>query len=29
MIRMGNLLGNTADFLPYSLSFGRWGGAAR
>lgn len=29
MIRMGNLLGNTADFLLYSLSFGRWGGAAR
>jgi AhpD family alkylhydroperoxidase len=29
MIRMGNLLGNTADYLLYRLSFGRWGGAAR
>jgi AhpD family alkylhydroperoxidase len=29
MIRMGNLLGNTADFLLYLISFGRWGGAAQ
>ena len=29
MIRMGNLLGNTADFLLYLISFGRWGGAVR
>ncbi|MEA3377302.1 MAG: carboxymuconolactone decarboxylase family protein [Chloroflexota bacterium] len=26
MIRMGNLLGNTADYLLYRISFGRWGG---
>jgi len=25
MIRMGNLLGNTWDFILYRLSFGRWG----
>jgi len=25
MIRMGNLLGNTADYWLYRLSFGRWG----
>ncbi|MFL7812080.1 MAG: carboxymuconolactone decarboxylase family protein [Anaerolineales bacterium] len=29
MIRMGNLLGNTADFLLYLVSFGRWGGAVQ
>lgn len=29
MIRMGNLLGNTADFLLYIVSFGHWGGAIR
>lgn len=26
-IQMGNLLGNTADYVLYRLSFGRWGGA--
>jgi AhpD family alkylhydroperoxidase len=26
MIRMGNLLGNTVDYLLYRISFGRWGG---
>jgi AhpD family alkylhydroperoxidase len=25
MIRMGNLLGNTFDYLLYRVSFGRWG----
>lgn len=25
MIRMGNLMGNTGDYLLYRLSFGRWG----
>ncbi len=25
MIRMGNLLGNTGDYLLYRLSFGHWG----
>ncbi|MFW6136286.1 MAG: hypothetical protein ACOC7N_05650 [Chloroflexota bacterium] len=25
MIRMGNLLGNTVDYLLYRVSFGRWG----
>lgn len=25
MIWMGNLLGNTADFVLYKISFGRWG----
>ena len=25
MMRMANLLGNTADYLLYRLSFGRWG----
>ena len=25
MIRMGNLLGNTWDYLLYKISFGRWG----
>lgn len=29
MIRMGNLLGNTADYLLYKVSFGHWGGGAR
>ena len=30
MIRVGNLLGNTTDYLLYRVSFGRWGaGAAR
>ncbi len=29
MIRMGNLVGNTADFLLYVVSFGRWGGAVQ
>ena len=27
MIRVGNLLGNTWDYLIYRVSFGRWGGA--
>ncbi len=27
MIRMGNLMGNTLDYLLYRISFGRWGGA--
>jgi AhpD family alkylhydroperoxidase len=27
MIRIGNLLGNTADYLLYRVSFGRWGNA--
>jgi AhpD family alkylhydroperoxidase len=26
MIRMGNLLGNSWDYLIYRISFGRWGG---
>lgn len=26
MIRLGNLLGNTFDYVLYRLSFGRWGG---
>lgn len=26
MIRMGNLLGNTWDYLLYRISFGHWGG---
>ncbi|MBN1630018.1 MAG: carboxymuconolactone decarboxylase family protein [Thermoleophilia bacterium] len=26
MIRVGNLLGNTADYLLYRASWGRWGG---
>jgi AhpD family alkylhydroperoxidase len=26
MIRMGNLLGNTADYLLYKISLGKWGG---
>jgi len=26
MIRMGNLMGNTFDYLLYRISFGRWGG---
>jgi len=26
MIRLGNLLGNTGDYLLYRLSWGRWGG---
>jgi hypothetical protein len=25
MIRMGNLLGNTWDYVLYRISFGRWG----
>lgn len=29
MIRMGNLMGNTADYLVYKLSFGLWGGVKR
>jgi AhpD family alkylhydroperoxidase len=29
MIRMGNLMGNTFDYLLYRLSFGRLGGEAR
>ena len=28
MIRMGNLLGNTWDYLLYRISFGRWGGVS-
>jgi len=27
MIRVGNLMGNTADYLLYRVSFGRWGDA--
>lgn len=27
MIRIGNLVGNTADYVLYRLSFGRWGAA--
>jgi len=27
MIRMGNLSGNTLDYLLHRISFGRWGGA--
>jgi hypothetical protein len=27
MIRMGNLLGNTWDYLMYRVSVGRWGNA--
>ncbi|MBN1321555.1 MAG: carboxymuconolactone decarboxylase family protein [Thermoleophilia bacterium] len=27
MIRVGNLMGNTADYLLYRVSFGRWGNA--
>ncbi|MGC9522627.1 MAG: carboxymuconolactone decarboxylase family protein [Anaerolineae bacterium] len=27
VIRMGNLMGNTFDYVLYRLSFGRWGGA--
>ena len=27
MIRVGNLTGNSADYLLYRASFGRWGGA--
>ena len=26
MIRMGNLMGNTLDYILYRISFGRWGG---
>lgn len=26
MIWMGNLMGNTADYLLYKISFGKWGG---
>jgi len=26
MIRLGNLMGNSLDYLIYRLSFGRWGG---
>lgn len=26
IIRIGNLLGNTVDYLLYRISFGRWGG---
>jgi AhpD family alkylhydroperoxidase len=26
MIRMGNLMGNTMDYVLYRVSFGRWGG---
>ncbi len=29
MIRAGNLLGNTFDYLLYRISFGRWGGGSR
>lgn len=29
MIRLGNLTGNTLDYLLYRLSFGRWGGEPR
>lgn len=29
MIRTGNLLGNTADYILYRLSFGRWGESER
>lgn len=29
MIRMGNLLGNTWDYLLYRVSFGRWGNQLR
>jgi len=28
MIRVGNLLGNTFDYLMYRVSFGRWGDAS-
>jgi len=28
MIRLGNLLGNTSDYVLHRLSFGRWGGGA-
>ena len=28
LIRMGNLMGNTWDYLLYRVSFGRWGGMA-
>jgi len=27
LIRMGNLLGNSTDWLLHKLSFGRWGGS--
>ncbi|NLO28028.1 MAG: carboxymuconolactone decarboxylase family protein [Actinobacteria bacterium] len=27
MIRVGNLMGNTVDYLLHRISFGRWGGA--
>ena len=26
MIRLGNLVGNSCDYLLYRISFGRWGG---
>lgn len=29
MIRIGNLAGNTFDYLLYRLSFGRWGGDSK
>jgi AhpD family alkylhydroperoxidase len=29
MIRSGNLLGNTFDYLLYNISFGRWGTSSR
>jgi len=28
LIRMGNLMGNTCDYVLYRISFGRWGGMA-
>jgi len=27
MIRLGNLMGNSFDYLLYRISFGKWGGA--